>query len=1017
MIVTFYSYKGGVGRSMALANVGEWLYRQGLRVIVADWDLEAPGLESYFATEAKARDALVAGRGIMDMLVTYRSAHGTLRMPPVPVEAPPTDSSAPGPASAATRPMSDAEKLELLRSVLPAVSFYLQPLGGPRPAGADSPTDRGAGLWLLSAGARSGEQFAEYAHNVHGFDWTDFYTKYDGAVFFRWLREQLESHADVVLIDSRTGVTEMSGVCTRDLPHLVVSFCAPNEANLAGVMRMTRGFLDPRLLDLRGRRPLRAMVVPSRVDHQSETVEYNHFKARFHAEVMALRALDPEADPQKWWELQIRYVSRYSFHELLVIGKPDENEKLQADLEGLARHVAERFVADAGEEIDSILDRPLGRALRELLARGGLSTELQAEAAFSRLSEEHRARALALLARLVRLGPKEEGYAISPRRLPAASFDPRDRPDLDRLVRVGLLELAPDDDGVECLDLVGNFALEWNRLSISVRQDAAFVIWRQKLGAYLADYRRHPDDPSTLLAGSVLDEAKRYAADRGADLTAEEKAYVVRSDQEANEVRGAAEEAQREVESVRRAATEAQEAHARLVRERRRRSNVGAAAIVAGTMLAGWALVRWDNHRQARRSAQVAAIQAEAEAALARDDYLGAIAKLDAAIALTSTDPLVFVQRGTARVTASRLPDQRHLLGEGIGDLGRAIELDPSIASAYEARASALELRAAPGDAASAISDLTRAIELEPSAELLVRRAGLRAAGSDAAGALVDYSRAIELDPANAQALFNRGRLRVGRGSVDDATADFRAVVSRGGNPALAAAANIELARLGKGRVTATRLRVTFNYTDPADASLVEQLAFSLSKEVDGSRPELRTQATSGDIRFFFPRDQPAAAALKVQAESALAALGTQLSLATIYLDAKRYPSAQPGRLELWLPSISVASNVDVFSCESSGERARTEARTLVARRDPRWRGRWQERPLSREQNAEKGMALRGYVVRFSSAAERTAAIELAALVSRTLGSPEVDTQSSRLDTPGYLSIFLCPDPSPPATK
>ncbi|HYE71696.1 MAG TPA: P-loop NTPase, partial [Blastocatellia bacterium] len=46
MIYTFYSYKGGVGRSMALANVAEWLYRQGLRVVIIDWDLEAPGLES-----------------------------------------------------------------------------------------------------------------------------------------------------------------------------------------------------------------------------------------------------------------------------------------------------------------------------------------------------------------------------------------------------------------------------------------------------------------------------------------------------------------------------------------------------------------------------------------------------------------------------------------------------------------------------------------------------------------------------------------------------------------------------------------------------------------------------------------------------------------------------------------------------------------------------------------------------------------------------------------------------------
>src|SRR5215467_9888199 len=48
-IVTFYSYKGGVGRSMALANVAVLLARRGLRVLVVDWDLEAPGLERYFS--------------------------------------------------------------------------------------------------------------------------------------------------------------------------------------------------------------------------------------------------------------------------------------------------------------------------------------------------------------------------------------------------------------------------------------------------------------------------------------------------------------------------------------------------------------------------------------------------------------------------------------------------------------------------------------------------------------------------------------------------------------------------------------------------------------------------------------------------------------------------------------------------------------------------------------------------------------------------------------------------------
>lgn len=47
-IVTFYSYKGGTGRSMALANFAWILAASGKRVLAIDWDLEAPGLHRYF---------------------------------------------------------------------------------------------------------------------------------------------------------------------------------------------------------------------------------------------------------------------------------------------------------------------------------------------------------------------------------------------------------------------------------------------------------------------------------------------------------------------------------------------------------------------------------------------------------------------------------------------------------------------------------------------------------------------------------------------------------------------------------------------------------------------------------------------------------------------------------------------------------------------------------------------------------------------------------------------------------
>ena len=71
-IVTFYSFKGGTGRTMALANVAWILAANGLRVLVADWDLESPGLHRFFQPFL---DPNVGARpGIVDFIRRYEWA-------------------------------------------------------------------------------------------------------------------------------------------------------------------------------------------------------------------------------------------------------------------------------------------------------------------------------------------------------------------------------------------------------------------------------------------------------------------------------------------------------------------------------------------------------------------------------------------------------------------------------------------------------------------------------------------------------------------------------------------------------------------------------------------------------------------------------------------------------------------------------------------------------------------------------------------------------------------------------
>src|SRR5947207_2910683 len=74
-IVTFYSYKGGTGRTMAMANVAWLLASNGARVLTIDWDLESPGLHRYFHPFLRDRE-LRNSDGILDLVRRYAEATG-----------------------------------------------------------------------------------------------------------------------------------------------------------------------------------------------------------------------------------------------------------------------------------------------------------------------------------------------------------------------------------------------------------------------------------------------------------------------------------------------------------------------------------------------------------------------------------------------------------------------------------------------------------------------------------------------------------------------------------------------------------------------------------------------------------------------------------------------------------------------------------------------------------------------------------------------------------------------------
>jgi cellulose biosynthesis protein BcsQ len=286
VIVTFYSYKGGVGRSMAVANVADLLARSGLRVLMVDFDLEAPGLEHFFPVDA----AQVRARpGLLDLLLAYKYSM----------------SLAAGHETGAFRDLD-----RFIGSIYPR-------------------RDGGGSLDLLAAGQReSDEQLVRYGTELRRFDWIDFYFSWSGELLFEWLRRAFDDRFDIVLVDSRTGVTEVGGICAYQLADVVVVLCGSNLQNIEGTDAMVRHFLSPKVLEARRDRPIDVLVVPARVE-QRDDEQRAAFERRF---VERFETHTPRRlvnGGVRLWDLQIPYEPRYAFDEQVVTDPSRAEERRQ----------------------------------------------------------------------------------------------------------------------------------------------------------------------------------------------------------------------------------------------------------------------------------------------------------------------------------------------------------------------------------------------------------------------------------------------------------------------------------------------------------------------------------------------------------------------------------------------------------------------------------------------------------------------------------------------------------------
>lgn len=277
-IYTFYSYKGGVGRSMALANVAALLARWGKRVLIIDWDLEAPGLEQYFS-EMVDPAAVRARPGVVDLLQAIdgaKQANADFRRVVAPLD---------------------------WRGCLTSIDM-----------------GSGASLDLLGAGRRD----EGYFERLLSLNLDEAAQRDCIGCALNALREDWARAYDFVLVDSRTGINEIGGMCTVVLPDVLVLLFTANQQGIDGVidvMRRARAAQD-NLPDGRGR--LIALPVLSRDESRTEYELAMQWRARIAAAMhefyrdWLVRGVEPEEVLRR---LHIPYWPFWSFGEQLPVVK------------------------------------------------------------------------------------------------------------------------------------------------------------------------------------------------------------------------------------------------------------------------------------------------------------------------------------------------------------------------------------------------------------------------------------------------------------------------------------------------------------------------------------------------------------------------------------------------------------------------------------------------------------------------------------------------------------------------
>ncbi|TWO65498.1 tetratricopeptide repeat protein [Caenimonas sedimenti] len=887
-ILTFYSYKGGTGRSMALANVAWILACSGHRVLVIDWDLEAPGLHRYFAPFLIDKE-VSGSSGLIDMLDEYASA-AILPKPKDGAE----------PDAAWYRPYADISDHVL------SVNFSHFPGGG--------------SIDFLSAGC----QDDTYAIKVSSFNWQNFYDRLGGGGFMEALKENARAAYDYVLIDSRTGVSDTAGICTVQMPDtLVVCFTYNNQGikGAAGIARSAvkqrhrmdderRELLrqDKNLVAQLATTPLPYQVfpIPMRVDPgESERLEIRQAFARESFDSL-VEHLEPSKVPAYWSSVEVPYTPFYAYEEVLAPFKdnPEDPRSVLASFLRITRYLTGGRVgemrmplptAERQKFLDAFAETPQRKRERESTAPVAATLAsvpleqaavMEAERAMASLDKDEQVIARQVFGRLVRLVHATEGGGCIAIRAALRDFHQSQRSVIAKLASFAVLSISESDDS-------GTFVLphpavvsHWKTLQEWIEKDRDFLLWRQQLRGYMIDWERSGKDDSALLVGTLLSEAGLWATKNSSDLNEGELAYIAASRENAT-----------------------------LAAKRptiwRRAASMGIMTTwtlaIAGGVWFGLAYLLGSPSQNVRLHTQLPVdrvqlgmLRAAAEEGVRTENYTTAIEAYQRMLAISSENDTK-VALAYAYRKSGRLGDALVLLNE-VAATENSARVQIGIGQTLTSL----------GRLNEAVVAFSRAIELDTrDADAYYLRGLANVSAGRSGEALADFTRAIEWRPTFAGAYIERANVYENTSKLVEARADYVSVlgiVNASPEDQRFAAERMKVLEPNLRAAGGAR-RVFIQFQSIGDDKLVEELRRALGQEFkDVAVPpgEMATISTAGDVRFYFPADEKLATAVKESIETFMARKRIRVALKLIKRDiVEKSSPVRAGTVEVWLPPLT----------------------------------------------------------------------------------------------------------------